>query len=120
LERGALPLVIEGKSNVVIRVSERADRKETMAAKWLAGEVAVLSGVTPEISTDLARSAEKGSETQLVLAAYQPAAKDLEQVLALLDDSDREAKKGDLISRANPRGCHCWLVQQCPLHGTRC
>ena len=44
-----LPLVTKGKSPVVVVTPEDPDKKETLAARWIAKEIAALGGKAPEV-----------------------------------------------------------------------
>jgi hypothetical protein len=89
LEPGSLPIVTGGKPVLVILVPMKPEAKETMAAEWVAKEVAALSGVTPQIATRPAPGGSRRPQTELVLATYNRESENLKQVAGLLDESDR-------------------------------
>ena len=49
VETGVLPVVTDGKANLVVVLPDQPDAKETLAAEWVAKEIAALSGTTPPI-----------------------------------------------------------------------
>jgi hypothetical protein len=90
LQDSEVPIVADGKLNLVVLAPQDADPKETLAADWIAREIKTLSGLTPEITADRPRSAGKGSPVALVLATCTRPTENLKQVQALLDDADRK------------------------------
>ena len=87
VEAGVLPVVTEGKANLVVVLPDHPDPRETMAAEWLAKEIAALSGTTMPIVGNLPDAAE--TKTQLLLATFNRESENLKLAAGLLDEADR-------------------------------
>jgi hypothetical protein len=92
LEGGVLPLAAEDRSAAVLVIPGQPDKKEAMAAEWIAREIAALSGARPEIArgpSGLDLSGKRG-KTRVVLATFDRKTQILKKVAPLLDDDDRQ------------------------------
>lgn len=87
-----LTLVTNGKSAAVIITPENPDKKETLAAQWMAREIAALGGKSPQIMAGPSGIGPGGKSeaAQLVLATFSRKTKTLGRVAEWLDEEDRK------------------------------
>ena len=89
VETGALPVVTDGTASLVVVLPDQPDAKETLAAEWVAKEIAAFSGTTTPIVGSV-RDPAAEAKTQLVLATFDRESENLKQAAGLLDEADRE------------------------------
>ncbi len=88
---GLLPLVTKDRAAVVV-TSEEPDRKEVLASRWIAKELAAGGGKPPEVVAGPGGidPGDTGGGLQLVLATFGRKTQTLGRIAGLLDEADRE------------------------------
>jgi len=88
---GLLPLVTKDSSMVVV-TPEAPDRKEILASRWIAKEIAALGGKEPDVVAGRGRIDPSGTTEgpRIVLATFGRKTETLSRVAGLLDEADRE------------------------------
>jgi len=92
LQNGMLPLVTNGNSVLAVFTPEDPDKKETLAAQWVAKEITALGGKSPRIVAGPSGIGPGGKSegTQLVLATFSRKTNTLGEVAEWLDEADRK------------------------------